>query len=203
MSIDDVNAKLDYFIAHFFHVLDRHAPIRKKEIRQRHCPFVDKNIKELMAKRDRANKNARATGSAADWQIYPNFRNNVKRALLDAERNYVERQIKNYNIISARWKVIRNCIPPTEKSQPVYSKDMKELANEFNEFFSTVGVRAAFESKNLAAVNNVPSYTCPQYAIQIIQTMNQTNFGFVQLLQLKLRKSFNLSPIIRPWGRTN
>lgn len=93
-----------------------------KKDRQRHCPFVNKNIKELMEKRHRANKNARATGSAADWQIYGNFRNNVKRALLDAERKNVERQIKNNNSISARWKVIRNCIPATEKSRPAYSK---------------------------------------------------------------------------------
>lgn len=36
--------------------------------------------------------------------------------------------------ISARWKVMRNCIPSKEKSQLMYSMDMKELANELKEF---------------------------------------------------------------------
>ena len=60
------------------------------------------------------------------------------------------------------WKVIRNCIPSKEKSRPVYSRDMTELANEFNEFFTSVGVRAAAESKRLASVNDLPAYKAPQ-----------------------------------------
>ena len=35
---------------------------------------------------------------------------------------------------------------------------MTELANEFNEFFTSVGARAAAESKRLASVNVLPAY---------------------------------------------
>ena len=116
---------------------------------------MDQDIKELMEKRNKANKNARATGSAADWQNYRDYRNNVKRALFEAERKYVEREreINNSQSISATWKVIRSCIPATEKSRPIYSKDLKELANDFNKFFSTVCVRAVSESKNVTLQN--------------------------------------------------
>ena len=56
---------------------------------------------------------------------------------------------------SEQWKVIRNCIPTREKSRPAYSRDMKELATEFNKFFTEVGVRAAEEAKRLASVNGL------------------------------------------------
>ena len=38
---------------------------------------------------------------------------------------------------------------------------MTELANEFNEFFTSVGARAAAESKRLASVNVLPAYKPP------------------------------------------
>ena len=38
---------------------------------------------------------------------------------------------------------------------------MTELANEFNEFFTSVGARAAAESKSLASVNVFPAYKPP------------------------------------------
>ena len=59
------------------------------------------------------------------------------------------------------WKVIRNCIPTKEKSRPVYSREVTELANEFNEFFTSVGARAAAESKRLASVHALPEYKAP------------------------------------------
>ena len=45
--------------------------------------------------------------------------------------------------------------PTREKSRPAYSRDMKELATEFNEFFTEVGVRAAEEAKRLASVKGL------------------------------------------------
>ena len=53
--------------------------------------------------------------------------------------------------------MIRNCIPTREKSRPAYFRDMKELATEFNEFFTEVGVRTAEEAKRLASVNDLPT----------------------------------------------
>ena len=43
--------------------------------------------------------------------------------------------------ILIQWKTIKNCIPRKESTQQVYTKDMKEVANEFNQFFTSVGRR--------------------------------------------------------------
>ena len=108
-----------------------------------------------MAKRDRAHNIVRETGALVDWQYYRHCRNDVKRVLREAENEYVQNEVKKNQSSSEQWKVIRNCIPTREKSRPAYSKDVKELATEFNEFFTEVGVRAAEEAKRLASVNGL------------------------------------------------
>ena len=121
----------------------------------RRCLFINEEIKEKMAKRDQAHKTARETCALVDWQYYWDCCNDVKRVLREAEKEYVQNEVKKNQSSSEQWKVIRNCIPAREKSRPAYSRDMKELATEFNEFFKEVGVRAAEEAKRLASVNGL------------------------------------------------
>ena len=61
------------------------------------------------------------TGALVDWQDYRDCRNDVKRELREVEKEYVQNEIKKNQSSSARWKVIRNCIPAKEKSHPAYS----------------------------------------------------------------------------------
>ena len=46
-------------------------------------------------------------------------------------------------------------MPRKEVSQPVYTRDMKELADEFNIFYTSAGVKVAEESKKIAIANNL------------------------------------------------
>ena len=159
--IDDASEKVEHFNEKFLAVLERHAPVRKRKVRNRQCPFLDQEIKELMDERDQVHRVARVSGAVTDWEHYRWCRNEVKRRLYDAERIHVQKEMNGNQSSSAMWKVIRNCIPSKEKSKPVYSRDMTELANEFNEFFTSVGARAAAESKRLASVNVLPAYKPP------------------------------------------
>ena len=54
-----------------------------------------------------------------------------------------------------KWKVIRSCIPRRETTQQVYTKDLKEVADEFNQFFTSVGARASKASRSLLNVHNL------------------------------------------------
>ncbi len=56
---------------------------------------------------------------------------------------------------NAMWKVIKKCLPRTETSKPVYSKDKKLLADEFNDFFTSVGAQVAETSKRPAIEHNL------------------------------------------------
>ena len=57
------------------------------------------------------------------------------------------------------WKAIRNCIPHKDTTQPIYTRVIKLLANEFNEFFTTMGARTAETVTSLANENGISQMT--------------------------------------------
>ena len=138
--VDDVDEQLNQFNSNFLRILDRHAPFKTIKVRYRQSPFVDNEIKELMKKRDRLHRVARQiyqiylrpkieTKNICDWDSFRVARNEVKETLREAEKRYVQNEIYKNKEPNAMWKVIRRCVPRKEISQPVYTRDMKELAD--------------------------------------------------------------------------
>ena len=80
-------------------------------------------------------------------------RTDVKMKLRMAERQYLQEEIHNNKKGNSMWKAIRNCIPRKDITQPVYTGDVNLLANELNEFFTTVGAWATETVKSLANEN--------------------------------------------------
>ena len=66
--IDDAGEKVKHFNEKFLEVLERHAPVRKRKVRNRQCPFLDQEIKELMDERDQVHRVARESGTVMDWE---------------------------------------------------------------------------------------------------------------------------------------
>ena len=52
------------------------------------------------------------------------------------------------HLVYCKWKVIRTPIPHRETTQQVYMRDLNEVADEFNHFFTSVDARTfeAFKS---------------------------------------------------------
>ncbi len=92
-SIDDVNGKFSSFNGHFLSILEKHAPVKSMKIRYRRCPFMSREIKELMKNRDKLHKLARRTKMTTDWENYRVCRQAVKKALRESEREYVQNEI--------------------------------------------------------------------------------------------------------------
>ena len=74
-----------------------------------------------------------------DPYAYKRFSREVKYEIRMAEREFIARQINNNNNTNSLWKSIRSCIPKKSASQKTYSKSTKVLADEFNQFFASVG----------------------------------------------------------------
>ena len=140
----------------FRQVLDAHAPVKTIKIRNRPCPFITDDIKELMKTRDNLHHRFLQTRSETDWAEYKNYRNNVKRALIDAERKHAYQEVQS-NKSSSRslWKVTNNVVPSKSQEKHVYSKDLKTVANDLNSYFSSFGSLAADAVAQLAIDNNI------------------------------------------------
>ena len=112
-------------------------------------------IKELMRDRDRLLKRARCTGLPVDWELYRDSRQVVKTRLRKAEQEYIKKEMEGCRKSSSQWKLIRNCLPRKETTQQVYTRDVKEVAEEFNELFVSVGAKASEASKALIDLHDL------------------------------------------------
>ena len=188
--VDDVDEQLNQFNSNFLRILDRHASVKTIKVRYRQSRFVDNEIKELMKKRDRLHRVARQTKNICDWDSFRVARNEVKKTLREAEKRYVQNEIYKNKEPNAMWKVIRGCVPRKEVSQPVYTRDMKELADEFNIFYTSVGVKVAEESKKIAIANNL-TLVQPN---ELVFDNNTDEFCFYPVSSYEIRKIVNSFP---------
>ena len=85
-----------------------------------------------MSLKNKKRKIARRTGLSEDWQRYWASRDDVKIKLREAERQYLQKEIYDNKNRNSLWKVIRNSISRKETTQPIYTRDIKLLANRFN-----------------------------------------------------------------------
>ena len=97
----------------------------------------------LIRDRDRLLKRTRCTGVPVDWELYCDSRRVVKIRLRKAEHKYINKEMEGCHNTSSQWKLIRNCLPRKETTQQVYTREVKEVAEEFNEFFVSVGAKAS------------------------------------------------------------
>ena len=77
----DVNLKLKIFNDIFHSVLEVHAPIKIVKIRSRSCPYITREIKDLMRDRDRLHRHFLQTRDNSDWNYYKEYRKKVKITL--------------------------------------------------------------------------------------------------------------------------
>ncbi len=161
LLMDDVNEKVARFDTHFLNTLERHAPFKTMKIRYRQCPFLNDEIKELIKNRDNLHKIGRQTRMQSDWEKFHMCRESVKRKLRGAERKYVQNEIYISNKSRSMWKVIRDCVPHKETTELNHLRNVEELAEEFNVFFTSMGVRAAEAAAELAAEHYLPTLDPP------------------------------------------
>ncbi len=133
-------------------MIDNHAPLIKKRVRGRDIPWLTNDIKTKIYNRGFYLKKARKSGKEIDWSTYRRLRNNVTRSIRQSKANYT-RQIfrENINTPGKFWNQIKKCFPTKkytqsgEASLKVFNIDgkptsnVKEVANGFCEFFTTVG----------------------------------------------------------------
>ena len=105
--------------------------------------------------RDRWRKLSRKSGDSIAWSNYRNCKREVKRLLRLAQKSYVEQEIKkDPNNSSNMWKITRTCIPKISNGNKCFGADEKSVANNFNEFFKSVGSNTVKKIQSLAKENN-------------------------------------------------
>ena len=90
----DVDTKTEVLKDVIQSTLDLHAPIKTTKIRSRSNTFVTPDTKELMRSRDKLHQRFLKTRCKRDWEMYREFRNNVKALLKEAAINHLSDEVK-------------------------------------------------------------------------------------------------------------
>ena len=118
-------------------------------------PCITEETRELMKSRNYWRKRARKTNNPAEWSTYKNLRHQARKLIRAAESEFVKDQIQNNpRNTNCIWKAIRLCLPKRSVTPKVYSEDDKTVADDFNNFFVSVGKSTDSKIESLAEKHN-------------------------------------------------
>ena len=102
-----------------------------------------------MKTRDSWHKKARKTNDNLHWNAFRFFRQEVKREIRIAEKEYVRSELlKSNGNTNSIWKIINHCLPNREPPLTTV-EDPVVQANRFNDFYISVGQTAAIRQSAL------------------------------------------------------
>lgn len=112
-----VEDKLYVFNSLFIDILEDHAPVKTFKLRGNKPNLcITDDIRTLMKTRDYWRKEARKTGDPIVWRTYRELRQEVKREIKNAEKEFFADEIlKHPNNTNNIWKTIRQFIPTSTK----------------------------------------------------------------------------------------
>ena len=155
---DHVDDQVSSFNKLFLEILDQHAPWKTFKAKYRKSRVMSPEIKELVLQRNNQLKIARQTLHQSDWEEYRILRRKVKATIRETEIVFVRNEISsNKENKSSKWKTVRGCLNSSGRDSLPYTRDCSVIANEFKEFFTSVGERAAKKSKELATEFDLPA----------------------------------------------
>ena len=198
LSLNDAEEAYSVWASKFKDVLDTHAPIRKKRVRHRKSPWMNKDILDSMRKRDRYKRIAKRSRLDNDWLSYKKMRNNVNSMIRKAKRSYIGNSIvKHKGNSSEMWKLLRYLIPNKKTNSHVQKlitngveiTNNKSMANIFNEYFTQVA-----ESRK----QNVKFLRKPE---QFLVDINiESTFEFSQVSECDIESSLQSIPSNKATG---
>ena len=145
-SEKDVNTKLTSFDDIFHSTLDMHAPIKTCKVRiADHAHMLQPKINNLWELEINFTAvSCRHARNSTDWNHYKESRNFTKISLKNAAEQYTLDEVqKHKKNPSSLWKIVNQNIPSKDRESHVYNKDPMLVADDFNQFFTSVGRNVA------------------------------------------------------------
>ena len=91
----DINLAYNIFAENFTEILNKMAPLKKTQIRNKITPWVTTKTTELMKKRDEARNKAVTTQNQDDWTTYRKLRNTCTAEVKRDKTNYHKKQFED------------------------------------------------------------------------------------------------------------
>ena len=136
--IDPENA-LDMWYSLFLPVLDEHAPIRKKRVKQKEIPaHITQDIRNLMKDRDKAKQQFGKKDSR-----YKRLRNRVSEAIKQSRRKQTSESIERNDALVNVWRIMNEI---TGKSKSASNDQTNFSPEELNKHFLSLAQKLQTEN---------------------------------------------------------
>ena len=149
---DNINTLVDDWSTLFALIIEKHAPLREMRVSEKHCPWINKDLKSLMKTRDRLKKAALKSKSTILMDAYRQARNKANSVNIKLKKQYFSTKISECKgNMKESWKTINEVLNKRSKSCNIDCiKDSgnaivnkKDISNAMNSFFCTIGEKLA------------------------------------------------------------
>ena len=147
-QLDNVNQKLDKFLSVYLKLCNKHAPYVTVRRKQKGSPWINDEYIMIARERDYNKKKFDKCKEDTYFERYKYYRNKANNLHKKLKRAYYRKELMDSSVdIRKKWRVLKELLP-TKKSnnnshilrngEPV--NDSYDIATEFNEMFSNIGV---------------------------------------------------------------
>ena len=132
----DLDEAWSAFKKEFIHLSNVNAPLQTFTVKSNTCPWITREILDLIYKRDYTHKIALRTNDRESWKHYRSLRNNVTSMIRKAKSSFYTTQIHNATGNAHRmWKILKQTLPSKTSSH----RPTEISATDFNDYFSHIG----------------------------------------------------------------
>ena len=134
-------------------VINKHAPLKKKRIRNKKSPWLNAGIKRSKIERDKLKSTAIRMNFSEDWSIYKKAKNRVNNKIKETETQYYQEHFRsNFGKPREIWKSINEVMYRNTKNDSninsiktnAGSTTSPEVMSEtFNTYFTEIGDKLA------------------------------------------------------------
>lgn len=168
-TLNDLNDMWQTWKDMFLIVIDKHAPLKNRRIRNKRSPWLNSEIKLRMIARDKLKAIAIKTNSPQKWADYKTEKNILNNIIKKAKSEYYLNRFKDVSGQPKEiWKTINEVMSRNDKAEyniqtittqtGTYTNPI-EIAELFNEHFTEIGPNLAAELP--ASVKHFEEYIIP------------------------------------------
>ena len=200
---DDINILVNHWSTLFSLIIEKHAPMTEMRVSEKYCPWIDRNLKDLIRTRDKLKKAAVSSKSPLLLDSYRQVRNKVNSLNIQLKKEYYTNKISACEgNMKETWKTVNELRNKRSKSSNIDClKDSGReivhkngISNAMNSFFCSIGQDLADK------IDPVPN---PLLSGDYEVNKNQAKFSFKTIGVQEIRAAFAKVKTAKSFGTDN
>lgn len=135
----DIEDKVFIFNSYFTSTVDKHAPMKTFKAKNKSAPWMTKEIRKLLKKRNKARKKCIVSKSDVDYECFRTLRNKAKQEVKKAKERYYSNLFNSTNSCNKMWSTVRSLCNDKTNTSEVSELVSGMSTDDLNEYYVSVG----------------------------------------------------------------